>query len=155
MDYPHFFRRNLKKVTQLINKEFGKEPRYIVYGGFIFTPLTKNYLTSIYSSSNGLDMLFYKKSKTVDYEEPIVITSTIFPNEVNRGYYTGSYVLTKVNGMKIKNFKHLISVLDYMTDKFTVFEFLEKRKVILNTKNAKNSLSDIMRLYYLKSDRRL
>jgi len=45
-------------------------------------------------------------------------------------------------------------VLDNITDEFTVFEFLEKKKVVLNTKKAKESLVDIKRLYYLKSDRR-
>jgi len=145
----------LKKVTPLITREFDREPRYIIYGGFIFTPLTKNYLNAIYRSSNGLNMLFYAKNKTVDYEEPVVSLRTIFPNEVNRGYYPASYVLIKVNNIKIKNFKQLVSVLDNITDEFTVFEFLEKKKVILNTKEAKNSLSDIMKLYNIKSDRRL
>jgi S1-C subfamily serine protease len=145
----------LKKVIPLINKEFGKEPRYIIYGGFVFTPLTKNYLNSIYSSSNGLNMLFYQKNKTVDYQEPVVSLRTIFPSEVNRGYYSASYVLVKVNDIKIKNFNHLVDVLDNMTDEYTVFKFLEKTKVVLNTKDAKNSLDAIMKLYYLKSNRRI
>jgi hypothetical protein len=75
----------LKRVEPLIRREFGKEPRYIIYGGFIFTPLTDNYLRRIYKSSNGLNMLFYQKNKTADYDEPVVSLSTIFPHEVNRG----------------------------------------------------------------------
>ena len=145
----------LKKVVPLINMEFGKEPRYIIYGGFIFTPLTRNYLNSLYSSSNGLDMLFYQKDKTVDYQEPIVSLKTIFPSEVNRGYYAASYILIKVNNIKIKNFNHLVSVLDNMTDEYTIFEFLEKTKVVLKTKDAKNSLIAIKKIYNLKDDRRL
>ncbi len=144
----------LKRVTPLINMEFGRKPRYIIYGGFVFTPLTKNYLKSVYKSSGDLNMLFYEKNKTADYEEPVVSLRTIFPSEVNRGYQQASYVLMKVNGIKIKSFKHLVDVLDNMTDEFTVFEFLEKRKVILNTKDAKESLDDIMKFYNLKSDRR-
>lgn len=145
----------LKRVVPLINKEFGKEPRYIVYGGFVFTPLTKNYLNSIYSSSNGLNMLFYQKHKTEDYEEPVVSLNTVFPSEVNRGYYSASYVLIKVNDIKVKNFKHLVYILDNMSDEYTVFEFLEKRKIVLNTQEAKKSLDGLMQVYNLKSDRRL
>lgn len=144
----------LKKVVPLINNEFGKEPRYIIYGGFVFAPLTKNYLRRI-RSADGLNLLFYQKNKTVDYQEPVVWLQTIFPSEVNRGYYSASYVLVKVNGIKIKNFKHLVDVLDNMTDEYTIFEFLEKTKVVLNTKDAKNSLNKIMKIYYLKSDRKL
>ena len=148
IDYP------LKRVRPLINQEFGKEARYIIYGGFVFTPLTKNYLNSIYKNKNGLEMLFYNKNKTKDYDEPIVSLKTIFPSEVNRGYYSASYVLKEVNGIKIKNFKHLVSVLDSITDEFTVFEFLEKSNVILETKKARSSLFNIQRLYYLNNDRR-
>lgn len=145
----------LQRIVPLINKEFGKEPRYIIYGGFIFAPLTKNYLSSIYTSSSGLNMLFYQKNKTADYQEPVVSLQTIFPSEVNRGYYAASYVLVEVNDIKIKNFKHLVFVLDNMKDEYTVFKFLEKTKVVLKTQDAKKSLDRIMELYYLKNDRRL
>jgi len=144
----------LKKVTSLINKEFDVEPRYIIYGGFAFTPLTKNYLNAVYNDSTDIDMLFYQKNKTPDYEEPIVSLSTIFPNKANRGYNSASYVLLRVNGIKVKNFKHLIKILDNMKDEFTVFNFLEKTTVILNTKEAKNSIEEIKNIYNLKSDRR-
>jgi S1-C subfamily serine protease len=144
----------LKRVEPLIRREFGKEPRYIIYGGFIFTPLTDNYLRRIYKSSSGLNMLFYQKRKTADYDEPVVSLSTIFPHEVNRGYFPVSNVLERVNGIKIKNFKHLVNILNNMSDEFTIFEFLEKRKVILNTKDAKKSIKDILDIYGIKSDRR-
>jgi len=144
----------LKRVTSLITHEFAKEPRYIIYGGFIFTPLTKNYLASLKSKNTGLDMLFYQKGKTIEYEEPVVSLATIFPHKVNRGYYSASYVLLKVNGVKVKNFKHLVSILDNMKAEFTVFEFLEKSKVVLNTKEAKASFAYMKKLYYLNSDRR-
>ena len=146
---------HLKRESSLIQSEFGKEPRYILYGGFIFTPLTRNLLNNLSPYSNKFDMFFYEKDKTQEYNEVVVTTNTIFPNEVNRGYYGGNYVLLKVNNIKIKNFKHFVNILDNITDEFTVFEFLEKRKVILNTKKAKESLEEIMKEYNIKSDRRM
>ena len=143
----------LTKYRSLISHEFEKEPRYIIYGGLTFTPLTSNYLSKL-SSSSGMNMLFYQKSRTEDYTEPVVSLSTIFPNKVNRGYQQGSYILTKVNDIKIKNFEHLIKVLDAVNDKFTVFEYLEKKKFILNTQEAKESIKSIMKTYNMKSDRR-
>ncbi len=149
------FEYTLKKVAPLIYKEFGKEPRYIVYGGFAFTPLTKNYLTKIYKGTNIFNMLFYEKGKTKDYQEPVVSLNTVFPSKANRGYSIASYVLIKVNDIKIKNFKHLVEILDSMEDEFTVFEFLEKKKVVVNTKEAKDDLGRVMKIYNLKSDRRV
>ena len=145
----------LKKVTPLINEEFGQEPRYIIYGGFTFAPLTKNYLSAISEGRNIFNMLFYEKNKTKNYQEAVVSLHTIFPSEANRGYAIGSYVLMNVNGIKIKNFQHLVRILDNMEDEYTVFVFLEKTKVVLNTKKAKDDLASVMEIYNLKSDRRV
>ena len=145
----------LKKVAPFIYREFGKEPRYIIYGGFAFTPLTKNYLTKVYKGTNIFNMLFYEKNKTNDYQEAVVSLRTVFPSKANRGYSIASYVLIKVNGIKIRNFQHLVEILDNMEDEFTVFEFLEKTKVVVNTKEAKNDLGRVMEIYNLKSDRRV
>ncbi len=143
----------LKKYKPLISQEFEKEPRFIIYGGLTFTPLTRNYLNKL-SSSSGINMLFYRKSKTENYTEPVASLTTIFPNKVNRGYPQGSYILTKVNNIKIKSFKHLVEVLDNIDDEFTIFEYLEKKKFILNTLESKESIKDIMKIYNMKSDRR-
>ena len=44
---------------------------------------------------------------------------------------------------------------DNIDDEFTVFDFLEKNKIILNTKEAKDSLDSVLKIYNLKSDRRV
>jgi len=149
------FEYTLKKVIPLIHEEFGKEPRYIVYGGFTFSPLTRNYLTELSTGRNMFNMLFYEKNKTKAYQEAVVSLETVFPSKANRGYSIASYVLVKVNGIKIKNFQQLVKILDNMKDEFTVFEFLEKTKVVMNTKEAKNDLERVMEIYNLKSDRRV
>ncbi len=147
-------KQKLKKVDPLIKHEFAAEPRYLIYGGLTFTPLTRNYLRALSNEDNSINMLFYQKDKRDDYDEPVISLPTIFPNNVNRGYRLGSFVLVKVNDIKIKNFKHLLKTLDENTKEFTVFEFLEKTTVILNTKEAKESIKELMQIYYLKSDRR-
>jgi S1-C subfamily serine protease len=146
----------LNRVKPLIYEEFGKEPRYIVYGGFAFTPLTKNYLSAISKGKKNIfDMLFYEKNKREKYQEGVVSLETVFPSKANRGYSIASYVLIKVNGTKIKNFQHLVEILDGMEEEFTEFEFLEKTKVVVSTKEAKEDLARIMELDNLKSDRRV
>jgi len=143
----------LKKVTPLINQEFDTEPRYIIYGGYTFTPLTKNYLEALYSDSTDVNLLFYEKKKTPNCQELVVSLDTIFPSQVNRGYNRASYVLLKVNDIKIKDFNHLVEILDGNQNEFTVLEFLEKEVVVLNTKEAKKGIEDVKKIYNLTSDR--
>ena len=146
----------LKRVKPLIYEEFGKEPKYIIYSGFAFTPLTKNYLSKIYADKRHIfNMLFYKKNKTEEYQEGVVSLRTVFPSKANRGYSIASFILIKVNGIKVRNFHHLVKMLDNMEDEFTEFEFLEKTKVVVSTKDAVEDLARIMEVYNLKSDRRV
>ena len=149
------FNHTIKRLKPLIQREFAKEPRYLIFGGLAFTPLTKNYMNAISTKANGIDMLFYNKGKSKDFEEPVVWMQSIFPHKVNRGYYSGAYVVESVNGQKIKNFKHFVKLIDELNEKFVVIETIQRQKIILNVEEAKKSFDDIKNTYYLNSDRRV
>ena len=149
------FTYTIERLEPLIIKEFAKEPRYIIFGGLAFTPLTKNYISAISTKSNGIEMLFYEKGKTDDFTEPVIWMQDIFPHKVNRGYQSGAFVVETVNGEKIKNFTHFVNLIDNLNTEFVVIETMEKEKIILNVKEAKESFGDLKRIYYLNGDRRL
>lgn len=145
----------LKNTKPLIPIEFEEEPRYFIFGGLTFTPLTKNYLASIGRKSDEIQMLFYNQDKTDELDEIVVWTQAIFPHKINRGYYSGAETVEKVNGIKVKNFKHFVELINNSENEYTIIDCLEKKRVILNTKEAKNSFDEIKKRYYLTTDRRL
>ncbi len=149
------FTHTIKKNNPLIKREFNKEPRYLIFGGLAFTPLTKNYISSISNKSNAIEMLFYNKDKTDDFTEAVIWMQDIFPHKVNRGYYSGAYVVKTVNDIKVKNFKHFVSLIDNLDTEFVLIETLEKQKIILDVKEAKESFEEFRKIYYLNSDRRV
>lgn len=143
----------VKYSKPLINKEFDEKPRYLILGGLVFSPATKNYLTEI--NPKAVDMLFYKQEKNEQVNEPVMWLQTIFPHKINRSYSSGAYTVSKVNGIKIKNFKHFVEVIDNIKDEYIIIDFLEKTQVVLKTKDAKDSFSEIKAIYGLKSDRNI
>lgn len=145
----------LKYNPRLVYTEFNKEPRYLIFGGLAFAPLTNNYLKTLNLREDQIKMLFYKKQKTEEFSEAVAWMQMIFPHKVNRGYYSAAEVIEKVNGIKVKNFKHFVELIDNSKDEFTVFDCLEKKKIVLNTKEARKSFEDIKRIYYLNSDRKV
>ena len=149
------FTHTIKRLSPLIKKEFAKEPRYFIFGGLAFTPLTKNYMSAISNKASGIDMLFYNKGKTKEFTEAVIWMQDIFPHKVNRGYRSAAYVVNTVNNIKVKNFNHFISLIDNLNTKFVVIETIEKQKVILNVKDARDSFNDLKKIYYLNSDRRI
>jgi S1-C subfamily serine protease len=149
------FIHRIERLSPLVVREFDKEPRYLIFGGLTFTPLTKNYISAISDKSNGIDMLFYNKGKSEDFNEPVIWMQTIFPHKVNRGYWSGAYVVETVNDIKVKNFKHFVNLIDNLNTEFVVIETVEKQKIILNVNEAKESFEDLKKIYYLNSDRRV
>jgi len=144
----------VKRIPSLIEYEFEKSPRFIIYGGLVFSPITKNYLSTITKlESDHIKKKLYAKKKIENYEEAITMVSTIFPHKVNRGYTSWASVLKSVNGIKIKSFNHLVNIIDSTKDEYTKFEFFESATIILNTKEAKESFKNIKSLYKLHSDR--
>lgn len=69
--------------------------------------------------------------------------------------FSDAYIVTKVNGIVVKNFKHFAETIDNTTDEFVVIDFVEKTRVVLKTKEAKDSFQEIKNIYGLKSDRRV
>lgn len=78
-----------------------------------------------------------------------------FPHKVNRGYSSQGYIVETVNGIKVQNFKHFVSLLDHLDTEFVVIDTMEKIKIILNVKEARESFEDLKMIYRLNSDRRI
>ena len=81
------FTHTIQRLNPLIKKEFAKEPKYIIFGGLTFTPLTKNYMTAISTKADSIDMLFYDKGKSEDFTEPVIWMQTFVPHKENRGSF--------------------------------------------------------------------
>lgn len=145
----------LKISKPLLNLEFNENPRYMIFGGLIFSPLTKNYMAELSNKSLGYDMLFYKEEKDDALQEPVVCLQTIFPHQVNRGYFSGADIVDKVNSQKVKNFKEFVKVIDEAKTEYITIDFVEKKQMILNTKEAKESFLELQKIYGFVNDRRV
>ena len=156
--------RNKKKIDvdykvkyskSLITWEFDEQPRYFVFGGLTFSPLTSNYLATLKYQAYDINTMLYKQERTNEISERVVWLQNIFPHKVNRGYFSDAYIVSKVNGIVIKDFNHFVNLIDNTKDEFVVIDFIERAKVVLKTKEAKDSFQEIKNTYGLKSDKRV
>jgi len=149
------FKQTIKRINPLIKREFNKEPRYLIFGGLAFTPLTKNYVFAISKKTTSIEMLFYNKDQTEDFNEAVIWMQDIFPHKINRGYRSSAYVIETVNNIKVKNFKHFVTLIDNLDTEFVVIKTLEKQKIVLDVKEARESFKELKSIYRLQSDRRV
>jgi len=148
----------LKKGYNIIQWEYSKNPRYIIFGGLVFAPLSDNYLSAKKLYKYQLFKTFYElKDKSQDITEGVIIQEKKFDNSANEGYYPGVHLIHSVNGVKVKNFKHFVKLLDKSNKKYTIIDFIDLNydKIILDTKKAKASFKEIKNTYGLRTDRRI
>lgn len=98
-------------------------PRYILWGGLVFQPLTESYLNAVRQRSNGdLPLPFLRltqREKELAEEgvkEPVGLTMVI-PTPATLGYESARFSVVKaVNGKPVHSFAELAELLDEPTE---------------------------------------
>ena len=132
-----------------------KMTEYFIYGGLTFSPLTLNYLTKLNNQAQNVEATLNKQDKNSEITQKVIWLQTIFAHKVNRGYASNGFIVTKVNEITIKNFNQFVNIIDNCKEEYVVIDFVGNNKVVLNTKEAKDSFIDIKNTYDLKNDRRV
>lgn len=147
----------LKQKNPLIKNEKSKEPRYLIFGGLVFAPLTENYIKTQGLNSLLFEIFYEENEKVKNIKEAVIIQTEKFNHNVNEGYNPYMYLVYKVNGIVVEDFNHLVKLIDESKDKFTVINFLdmEENKYVLNTKKARDSFEEIKNIYGLTTDRKV
>lgn len=95
---------------------WGKLPRFSIWGGLVFAPLTMGYLRSEFGRRlegmpMALQQYFIRPFKEYADEE-IVILSHILASDLTIGYDWRNLRLWKINGTTVRNLKHAMELLE-------------------------------------------
>jgi S1-C subfamily serine protease len=138
--------------------EYDVQPRYYIYGGLVFCPLTLNYLKTwpnwqAKAPSNLLN--YFINSDPSDENEEVVIMTKVLDADINVGYnkHTDQRIV-KVNGEKVINLKQMIAAIESQkAADFIVFETEKGEQLALNTQRAAALHEDILKAYGIVRDR--
>jgi S1-C subfamily serine protease len=106
-------------------------PRYLIIGPLVFAQTTQEYLdrlgnqrpASFGPHSSPLITRRYDKP-AFSGEELIVVASPMFPHRITNGYDDANRaVLSEVNGVQVKNLRHLMEILRDDQDSQITFKF--------------------------------
>lgn len=115
--------RDAAQHTLFGTEKPGVQPRYAIWGGLVFQPLTESYLSAIRSQAGGnLPIEFLKVVEREDdlraegYREPVAITLVI-PTPATLGYESLRFCLVKaVNGQTVHDYAEFLKLLDTPTE---------------------------------------
>ena len=108
-----------------------RTPRYLIYGPFVFSQTTQDYLErlgnqrppSIGRQPSPLVTRRYDKP-SFEHEEMVIVASPLFPHRITRGYDDPNRaVLSEINGVPVKNLHHLVEILRDTRDEQITFKF--------------------------------
>ena len=80
-------------------------------------------------------------------EELVVVTSPMFPHKISKGYDNPlTKVVKDVNGVPIKNLRHLVEVLRDSKEKYTTIRFDDKysETIVFNHQDALKATEEIL-----------
>ncbi len=146
----------LNRPILAYDRQYDVPPRYVVYAGLTFVPVTRNYL-EVWGSSWITDIPFYLRYLFFDSEQlntdrerkEYVVLSEILPDEVN-SYCSGfeDRVVASVNGTPIRRLSDLPQALVSKSAGFLVIEFMGmERPLVLDVEKAAQGQPRILEKY--------
>ena len=144
-----------KPLVSLIPFEHDQLPKYYVFGGLVFMPLTKNYLFEWgrnwvqKAPIRFIDIVKNANFPTQERTE-LVFVQSILADRENAGYEISHALVNEVNGVKIDSFSTLVQTLE-KTQTSDVQIFLQGgSKIILNKEKAQEANARLLKRYGIK-----
>ena len=139
-------------------------PRYLVYGGLVFTPLSLDYLRSLgRTPTEGLVADLYYELYYRQYESPAkarpepVVLAAVLPDAVNANVVVrGRALVNEINGVKIDKMEDVARAFENSTNAYDRIEFTSHGSFeCLDRAEVARANSRILTTYGIASDRRL
>lgn len=154
----------VSSVDKVLGNQYDVPPRYFIYAGLVFTPLSLDYLKTFgrsWSDTAGAELtyeLFYRRHESpgTTRAEPIVL-SMVLADEVNANFrIRGRALVDKVNGIRIEKLEDLIRAFENPANGQHVLEFMPKNTFeCLERAEADKANANILKTYGIPKDRRL
>ncbi len=132
-------------------------PRYFIFGPFVFSQTTQDYLERL---GNQRPSAFGRRPSPLvirrqdrpafDNEELVVVSSPLFPHRITKGYDDPNRsVISEVNGVAVRNLRHMVELLRDSRDEQISFKFassgvLTHETMVFNRADLMNATRKIL-----------
>ncbi len=141
----------------LIEPLRGRYPSYFLYGPLAFSPVTAEFLTGIERAGDrffsllaviGSPLATRRGDRPAFHgEELVVVVAPMFPHKIGKGYSNPFIkVVKEVNGVRVKNLRHMVELLRDCKEKYTTISFNDKgsETIVFNHLDALSATEDVL-----------
>jgi hypothetical protein len=145
-----------KDISLVTPEEYDKLPTYFIFGGIVFTPLTKNLLCEWEDCDAPQKLLKEYDKRPSDNNQEVIVAVQVLPAEINKGYHNiSAWVVREVNGKEFKDFNEFYKSVENSTEPFIEFTNDKGYKIIIDRKKAYETHQDVLKTYNITADRSL
>ena len=141
------------------SQSFDQVPQYVLAGGFVFVPLTANYLRNWgpdWRQHAPFRLSYYTQGKVTLERSERVVLSQVLPDPVNLGYETlRNTVIDKINGINIRTIADVATALKSPQNGFDVFTFSpgeQMHEAVLDASALDDANTKIMARFHIPTD---
>ena len=127
-------------------------PSYFIYGGYVFSPLTRNLIRS--TNRNRLILSNMASQWQTKEKQEVVVLLKVLASDLTRGNNDfGMWPIEKINGEKFVDFKDFYTKMQEVKSAFIVLEDEDGMKVIINREKAQAKQQEILKKYNIEYDK--
>jgi len=131
---------------------YDEMPRYVIYGGYLFAPLTRNLIRS--TNRNRLELSYLSTQWKEKDRDEVVVLLKVLASEISRGDNTlGMWPVTRINGTPFKNFRQFVTMMDGLKEPYYRLEDKDGMEVIIDRQEAMQKQRAILKKYNIEYDR--
>jgi S1-C subfamily serine protease len=149
---------------QVQGNQYDVLPRYYIFGGLVFTPLSLDYLKTLgqnWSEVAGRELIYelaYRHIEDPDHWRPeSVVLASILDHPVNANFTTrGETMVDKINGMRIERLSDVPKAFAATTGPDAIIEFLPDHHFeVIRKDDAEKAMPEILNNYSVPAQSRL
>ena len=149
----------LRQAARLVPEDPADHPpEYLIAGGLVFQPLTRNFLESWgqdWERSAPFRLAYFRNEEPTQERPARVILSSVLPDPINLGYQdVRTLVLEQVNGEAVSTLAELRHALTRPQEGFHLFEFLageSLQRIVLDAAQIETANSRILQRYGIQA----
>ncbi len=127
-------------------------PTYYIYGGYVFSPLTRNLLLS--TNRNRLALSYFATQWPTKKKKEVVVLLKVLASDISRGNNNvGMWPIEKLNGETFDNFQTFFERLSTDQGKYIILEDKDGVRMVIDREDAQKKQADILQKYNIEYDR--
>ena len=137
--------------------QYDNLPRYLIYGGIVFSPLTKNLIKSVRREYEvPEDLIVEYRNWPSEKRKEVVVAVQVLAHDINAGYHdVFCWIVNEVNGKEIRDFNEFHRLINDFNGTYMTFQDKEGWQLVIDHKKARESHDIILQHYNIPKDKDL